>query len=341
MSNTYFIMLLIDSIQNFVTYLRINRNSSLKTVEQYIFHLWKFVCYLNPDITWEYNYKQVFLKFQNDKLEIIKKNKILKILRENIDFEIEDISIELINDFRFYLSEKDRNIKTVNAYMISLRTFFKYIKKTWHKTLDPMMIDLIKQKWRMVEFLTKEELNRLFEIPNTDKENWKRDVAIMECIYSTWLRISELVALNIQDINLDRKEFAIRWKWWKVRIVYLTDIAVEKIKNYIEARKDHLSPLFIRHNFNNKDISKLKDEKVRLTRFFITNKIKFYALKAWILKNVSAHTLRHSFATTLLENWADLRSIQELLWHSSITTTQVYTHVTNPKLKDVHNKYHK
>jgi site-specific recombinase XerD len=163
----------------------------------------------------------------------------------------------------------------------------------------------------------------------------------MECIYSTGLRISELTNLNISDINLKRREFAVRWKWRKVRVVYLTKHAAKLIENYIEKRNDHLSPLFIRHNIKKENIDTLENEKVRLTRFFITNMVKKYASKAFILKNISAHTLRHSFATTLLSNWADLRAIQEMLWHASITTTQVYTHVTNKKLKEVHSKFMK
>ena len=163
----------------------------------------------------------------------------------------------------------------------------------------------------------------------------------MECIYSTWLRISELTQLNKKDINLKRKEFAIRWKWKKVRVVYLTKHAASLIENYLDKRTDHMWPLFIRHNIKMDNIDALEDEKVRLTRFFITWMVKKYASKAFILKNISAHTLRHSFATTLLANWADLRAIQEMLWHASITTTQVYTHVTNKKLKDVHSKFMK
>jgi integrase/recombinase XerD len=163
----------------------------------------------------------------------------------------------------------------------------------------------------------------------------------MECIYSTWLRISELTSLNIDDINLKRKEFAVRWKWRKVRVVFLTTNAVKLIEQYLEKRTDHFSPLFIRHNIKNENSSTLTDEEMRLTRFFITRMIKNYAKKAFILKNVSAHTLRHSFATTLLNNWADIRSIQEMLGHSSITTTQVYTHVTNPKLRETHKKFMK
>ena len=164
----------------------------------------------------------------------------------------------------------------------------------------------------------------------------------MECIYSTGLRISELTALNRRDINLDRKEFAVRWKGRKVRVVYLTDVAVERIKLYFDARSDVFEPAFIRHNFDVLNITDVTDpEKYRLSRIHITTMVKNQALKAGILKDVSAHTLRHSFATTLLENGADIRSIQEMLWHKSITTTQVYTHVTNPKLKEIHQKFHR
>jgi site-specific recombinase XerD len=155
------------------------------------------------------------------------------------------------------------------------------------------------------------------------------------------LRDSELVALNIKDINLKTQEFAVRWKWWKVRVVYLTDESVSKIACYLDMRDDHFPSLFIRHNYKFSNENNLEDKDVKLSRFFITNIIKEYALKAWILKDISAHTLRHSFATTLLENWADLRAIQELLWHKNITTTQVYTHVTNPQLKEIHKKFHK
>lgn len=322
-------------------YLRINRNSSPKTLEQYIFHLFKFIQYLDFELTKNLNFKQIFLLFPTNPALIKQKKAILNELISNFDWKIEDIDLEIINNFRFSLSETDLNIKTVNAYMISLRTFFKYLKKQWYKTIDPIMIDLIKQEERRVEFLSKDEILKLFSIVNLDEIQWIRDIAIMECIYSTWLRISELVALDINDINLKTQEFIVRWKWWKIRIVYLTSEARDKIENYLVARNDHFSPLFIRHNYFIWNENKLSDTDARLTRFFITNMIKNYALKAWILKDISAHTLRHSFATTLLENWADIRAIQELLWHKNITTTQVYTHVTNPQLKEIHKKFHK
>jgi integrase/recombinase XerD len=166
-----------------------------------------------------------------------------------------------------------------------------------------------------------------------------RDIAIMKTIYSSWLRISELTSLNKNDIDFEKKEFSIRWKWRKIRVAFLTDDAVEAISRYLNLRKDNFKPLFIRHNYDIKNINILNDEDVRLTRNFITDMISKRALKAWITKKVSAHTLRHSFATTLLSAWADLRSIQELLGHSNISTTQIYTHVTNPKLKEIHEKF--
>lgn len=334
-------MSLIDALQNFIIWLRINRNSSPKTVEQYSFHIWKLIQYLDNELTKNINHKLIFINSPTKPSEIKEKWRILSELKANFDWKIEEINLELLNNFRFSLSQTSLDIKTVNAYMITFRAFFKYLKKQWFKVIDPTMIDLIKQEERKVEFLTKDEVYKLFNEVNKDNLVWKRDIAIMECIYSTGLRISELVALNRDDINFQTQEFVVRGKWRKVRIVYLTDEAKEKIINYLNSRDDHFPSLFIRHNYKKENEIALWSEDVRLTRFTITKIIWDYALKAWILKEVSAHTLRHSFATTLLENGADLRSIQELLGHKNITTTQVYTHVTNKHLKEIHKKFHK
>ena len=284
--------------------------------------------------------KEAHSKFLNY-LEVIK-NKSPKTV-EQYDRHLRKFNEYIAEWFRSYLYEKRRtiSIKTANAYMITIRSFLKFLEKKWQKSLSATAIDLIKAEDRHVEFLNQDELDRLFTAPNINTIIWSRDLAIMECIYSTGLRISELTALNKSDINLKRREFAVRWKWRKVRVVYLTKNAATLIEKYLEKRTDWFSPLFIRHNTKKDNISELSDEKVRLTRFFITNMVKKYALKAYILKDISAHTLRHSFATTLLSNWADLRAIQEMLGHASITTTQVYTHVTNKKLKDVHSKFFK
>ncbi len=334
-------MNLIEALQKFIVWLRISKNASPRTLEQYVFHIWKLIQYLNIELTKNIDYKFLFLQSPTAPDLIRLKKRYADDLISWFDWKIEELDMDILNNFRFSLSETDLSIKTVNAYMITLRTFFKYLRKQWLKCLDPVMIDLIKQEERKVAFLDKDEVSRLLAQIDLETIQWIRDLAIMECIYSTGLRISELVALNRIDVNLATQEFAVRWKWWKVRVVYLTDEARDRIWDYISRRDDHFPPLFIRHNYDKGNEMALSSEKVRLSRFFITNMIKEYALKAWILKDISAHTLRHSFATTLLENWADLRSIQELLWHKNITTTQVYTHVTNPKLKEIHKKFHK
>jgi integrase/recombinase XerD len=302
-----------EAHDNFLNWLEVIKNKSEKTVEQYTRHLTKFSEYLED----------------ND--------------IDSYSFTVGDIDLKLAEGFRssLYKNGKKISIKTANAYMITLRSFLKYLEKQGIESLSPTSIDLIKAEQRQVEFLTEEELQKLFAVVDTSTTIGKRDIAIMECIYSTGLRISELTNLNRNDINLDTKEFAVRGKGRKIRVVYLTDHAASLIKNYLSARVDHLSPLFIRHNIHHDNIDILEDENMRLSRFFITGMIKKYALKAGILKNISAHTLRHSFATTLLNNGADLRGIQEMLGHASITTTQVYTHVTNPKLKEMHHKFMK
>ena len=303
-----------ESHNNFLDYLEVIKNKSPRTIEQYDRHLRKF---------WEY------LEDKN---------------LDSYEYSVEKIDLVLADWFRTYVhktAKKILSIKTANAYMITLRSFLKYLEKKWFKSLSATAIDLIKADDRQVEFLTEEELQRLFETPDINTIIWTRDLAIMECIYSTWLRISELTNLNKKDINLKRREFAVRGKWRKVRSVYLTKHAAKLIENYLEKRTDNLEPLFIRHNLKITELDNFESENVRLSRFFITWMIKKYAVKAFILKNISAHTLRHSFATTLLNAWADLRAIQEMLWHASITTTQVYTHVTNPKLREIHNKFMK
>jgi len=175
--------------------------------------------------------------------------------------------------------------------MITIRAFLKYAQKKQIKTLAPTSIELIKAEQRNIEFLSKEELDRLFSSPNTNNIIWFRDLTIMECIYSTWLRITELTNLNIDDINLKRKEFAVRWKWRKLRVVFLTNHAANLIEKYLEKRNDHFSPLFIRHNIKKENMTWIGDEKMRLTRFFITKMIKRYAQKAFILKNLSRYKI--------------------------------------------------
>lgn len=295
---------------DFINWLEFIKDKSKKTSEQYFRHLSKF----------------------EDYLIVIWKNNI----------EIQDITLKIFNDFRVYLhknSKKPISIKTANAYMITMRAFLKYLEKQDIPALSPTKIDLIKNEERKIEFLTQEELHILFESISWNDIKNVRDLAIMKMIYSTGLRISELIMLNKNDINLHSQEFSVRWKWRKLRMIFLSTDACNHIKNYLELRTDNFAPLFIRHNFDIKNTNILNDEKVRLSRIWVTDMIGKRALKAWITKKVSAHTLRHSFATTLLDAGADLRSIQEMLGHSNISTTQIYTHVSNPKLKEIHQKF--
>jgi site-specific recombinase XerD len=320
----------------------------MKTLEQYEFHLWRLFVYLDPSLASKKNekgeflwdHREVFLDTNPEK-RAQNRQKRIELKWQSIT-NVEDINKHDFDSFRLELSKDELSVKTINAHIITYRSWLKFLKKEQVPCLDPTILDLLKPPDREVTFLTSEEIERFFDSIQRETIQGKRDYAISECIYSTGLRISELTALNQKDVNLDTLEFAVRWKWNKVRVVYLTERAKDAIEAYLQARNDNFNPLFIRHNFNEESISliDLDDSSVRLTRFFITNMIKNYGLKAGIFKNLHAHTLRHSFATTLLTNWADIRIIQELLWHASITTTQVYTHVTNPKLKEAHKKFH-
>ena len=336
-------MLIINSLSDFLVYLRLHKWRSRKTQEQYLFHIWRFIIWMIPEITKEELSIHDFLPPADKELMKKWKNPLFDMAKKYNTCNIESITKEDFDNWRLSLSDSGLSVKTVNAHIITIRSWLKYLKKQQIACLDPTTLDLMKVDDREVTFLTQEEINRFFDIFPRETIQWKRDFAISKCIYSTGLRISELTNLDIGDVNLETMEFAVRWKWWKLRVVYLTEEARDAIQQYIWSRHDDFSPLFIRHNFSEENIesSLLNNDSVRLTRFFITNMIKDYGIKAGILKNMHAHTLRHSFATTLLTNWADIRIIQELLGHASITTTQVYTHVTNPKLKEAHQKFHK
>ncbi|MBP9812724.1 tyrosine-type recombinase/integrase [Candidatus Gracilibacteria bacterium] len=342
-------MNLIESLENFLTYLRLHKGRSMKTLEQYEFHLWRFFVFLDPSLAprkndrgaFLWDHREVFLDSTPEKRAQNRQKRVE--LKGQCITRVEDITKHDIDSFRLELSKDELSVKTINAHIITYRSWLKFLKKEQVPCIDPTILDLLKPPDREVTFLTNDEILRFFESVQRETIQGKRDYAICECIYSTGLRISELTALNQKDVNLETLEFAVRGKGNKVRVVYLTEKAKNAIQEYLQARNDTFSPLFIRHNFNEENISliELTDTSVRLTRFFITNMIKQYGLKAGILKNLHAHTLRHSFATTLLTNGADIRIIQELLGHASITTTQVYTHVTNPKLKEAHMKFHK
>jgi len=290
-----------DSLRQFLEHLEIERGSSLKTVDNYNRYISKF-------LTWG-NIKN-----------------------------LNEITEDKIREFRLYLnrlpgstkgmgpriskSENTMKRNTQNYYLIAIRQFLKYLGKRGITAMAPDKIDLAKMKERQIDFLTGDELKRILSAPNGSDEKSLRDRAILEMLFSTGLRISELCSLP-RDINLERDEISIRGKGEKVRVVFISDTAKDAIKNYLKIRKDLRGGLF--------------DD---LTPRSIQRMIKIYAAKAGIMKHVTPHVLRHSFATDLLSNGADIRSVQVMLGHANIATTQIYTHVTDAHLKDIHKKFH-
>lgn len=287
-----------------------------------------------------------------------------------------DINLDTVNKYRLYLNRladgEGRTLKliTQNYHLIALRAFLKYLIKQDIKTLSPEKIELPKNPQRQVEFLENDELKRLFEAVSQEPDEIARlrDYAILQTLFSTGLRVSELASLKRDMINLERREFTVRGKGSKLRLVFLSDSAAEAIKKYLKKRSDNNKALFIAHSKIGMSVEKqmesqgfespspnpshstvakaMADRQGRgkqgagLTPRSIQRIIKKYCLIAGIVKKVSPHTLRHSFATDLLQNGADIRSVQTLLGHASITTTQIYTHVTNQGLMDIHRKYH-
>jgi site-specific recombinase XerD len=228
--------------------------------------------------------------------------------------------------------------RTQNYHMIALRAFFKFLRKRGVEIYDPEKIELAKTSQRELDLITEKELIRLLESPNLDEINGKRDKAILELFFSTGLRVSELCSLD-RDIDLNNMELSIRGKGGKVRVVFISDRAKEFIKKYLKERHDIDEALFIDHS--KRSLSRLqKGESLRLTTRTIERIIEKYAALAGISKKCTPHVLRHSFATDLLYNGADLRTVQMMLGHASIATTQVYTNVTNKFLRDQFEKFH-
>jgi site-specific recombinase XerD len=257
----------------------------------------------------------------------------------------DDITSELIRRYRLYLAHLCNSDGTLlkrvtqTYHIIALRAFLRYLLVQRDiATLSPDKIELPKQSQRSVAFLNSEQLERLLNSPKISDEAGLRDKAILETLFSTGLRVSELVRLNRDQINLDRKEFGVRGKGDKLRVVFLSDTAAQWLERYLQTRKDSFKPLFRRYSGR---VDTTKDgEKMRLTARSVQEIVNKYAKRCGLPIEVTPHTLRHSFATDLLIGGADLRSVQEMLGHESIRTTQVYTHVTNRHLREVHQTYH-
>ena len=261
------------------------------------------------------------------------------------DLKPTDITQEWLRKYRLWLNryqtEKGKGLSvTTQAYhLIALRGFLKYLAKRNIKSLDPVLVELPRTHRPQVTFLHVDEIDRILaEIP-LDTEDGLRDRAIFELLFSTGLRISELTGLNRGDVNLTRREFMVRGKGQKDRPVFISQSAADAVQDYLDERKDKLPALFLNNSRNQPMVGTSGDYR-RLTPRSIERIINKYVRAAGITKHVSPHTLRHSFATDLLMNGADLRSVQSLLGHSNISTTQIYTHVTDPHLKDIHEKFH-
>jgi site-specific recombinase XerD len=289
--------------RQFLEYIEIERGRAVKTIENYDRYLTRY-------------FKQMGVK------------------------DTKDITEPSIREFRLWLNRQpgagkdSMKRRTQNYYLIAMRAFLKYLRKRDIESLSPEKIELAKVPERQLDLISPAELDRLLNAATGTDERSLRDRAILELFFSTGLRVSELCSLD-NDLDLSRDEFSVRGKGDKVRVVFLSDAAKDAVRAYLKARKDMEDALFV--SLANK---RVKSKPSRLTPRAIEMMIKTYAAKAGITKKVTPHVLRHSFATDLLSNGADIRSVQQLLGHASINTTQIYTHVTDTRLREVHKKFH-
>lgn len=292
--------------RDFLEYIEIERGRSLKTVENYDRYISRF-------------FREMNIK------------------------DVVDMSEETIREFRLKLnrsagikvkgqSASSMKKNTQNYHLIALRSFLKFLKKRRVEAVSPDVIELAKVGGRDLDLISSAELNRLLDGPDKATTAGLRDRAILELFFSTGLRLSELCSLN-RDLDLSKDEFSIRGKGEKVRVVFLSDDAKSAINKWLKKRTDMDEPMFTA-------LSHRKNESTRLTPRSIERIVKQYAINAGISKKVTPHVLRHSFATDLLRNGADIRSVQMMLGHANIATTQVYTHITDKRLKEVHKKFH-
>ena len=257
----------------------------------------------------------------------------------------ERISPDVIRAYRLFLSRysdgKGMVLKriTQNYHLIAIRAFLRFLIKTDVVTLNPEKVELGKAESRSLKFLNLEQVNRLLNMPEISTPQGLRDKAILEILFSTGLRVSELTRLNRDSINLDRREFGVIGKGGRARVVFVSDGAAKWIERYLADRSDDYEPLFIRYSGKKADME-AAGNKYRLTARSVQRIVEKYVKKARLPIKITPHGLRHTFATDLLSGGADLRAIQEMLGHKNISTTQIYTHVTNPQLKEIHRKFH-
>ena len=305
-------MTLQQAKRQFLEYLEIEKNRSQKTTENYG------------------RYLDRFIGFAEERLG-----------KDSGKINIKQIEQEFVRQYRLYLnrlsSADGDGLKkiTQNYHIIALRGFLKYLAKIGEQTLAAEQVELGKAPTHEIDLINYEDLERLLISAKGDSLLGLRDKAILEILFSTGLRVSELCQLNRDNINLNRGEFSVKGKGGKIRVVFLSDNSQEAIKRYLDKREDVEEALFV-------SFSKAKKPKVigRITPRSVQRLIQYYSAKAGITRKVTPHTLRHLFATDLLQNGADLRSVQMLLGHSNVSTTQIYTHLTNKELKDIHKAFH-
>ncbi len=257
-----------------------------------------------------------------------------------------EITQELLRKYRLklnrYGSENGSDdLKTITQayHLIALRGFLKYLARRGIKSLDPSLVDLPHVIRKQVTFLHYDEVEDMLNEIDTSTESGLRDRAIIELLYSGGLRVSELVGLNRDSINLERREFMVRGKGSKDRPIFISEACADRVRDYLDARTDSLPALFLNNSRNLQAVDTSGNYR-RMTARSVERIVEKYARLAGITKHVSPHTLRHSFATDLLMNGADLRSVQSMLGHADISTTQIYTHVTDAHLKEIHDKFH-
>jgi site-specific recombinase XerD len=305
-----------DATTRFLEYCELDKNLSPKTVRMYSYYITFFRDWLSKET--------------GDK-----------------DFNVEKIDEEIIRKFRLYISNQYQNPhkgdlkrQTQNYFLVALRSMFRFLIKQKKKVLSPEMIELGKRRDRNIKYLSPEDLKRLFDAIPTDSVRGLRDRAILEVLFSTGLRVSELAGLNRDQINLDTGEFGVIGKGGKARVVFISKHAKEWLQKYFSKRRDSFRPLFIRYSGPKDKEKGLTEDKLRLSVRSIERMIEKYRIKAGLPIRIGPHVLRHSYATDLLRHGADLRSVQEMLGHKNIATTQIYTHVTNTQLRKVHEKFH-
>ncbi len=258
---------------------------------------------------------------------------------------IEKLTSEMVRKYRLFLARfeskegKRLSPTTQSYYVIALRAFLKYCSKKGIKTLSAEKVDLPKTSEHQIKFLDREQVERLLLAPDTSTISGLRDRTILEVLFSTGLRVSEMAKLDIDKIDLKEREFGILGKGRRVRLVFLSDRAVSWLGRYLSARTDPYRALWVRIPRGGDWDPAMGNEKARLSVRGIQRIVEKYRRSAGIAIKVSPHVLRHSFATTLLQQGADLRSVQEMLGHKNVATTQIYTHVTNPQLKKIHEKF--